>query len=118
MLASEEREEREVALQVVKKLMKKEKRSKRKNPEINLAATKLSELVDLEKATSSPPLLYKHTEEELEQFLEVPYSEPGLPCTTTVVERGVRLTTEAATVVSGAWEPGPGTATGRRRRSK
>ena len=107
MLASEERE---VALQVVKKLMKKEKRSKRKtvrkvkNPEINLAATKLSELVDLEKATSSPPLLYKHTEEELEQFLEVPYSEPGLPCTTTAVERGVRLTTEAATVVSGAWE--------------
>ena len=53
MLASEEREEREVALQVVKKLQKKEDRSKRKtvrkvkNPEIDLAATKLSELVDL-----------------------------------------------------------------------
>ena len=60
-LASEEREEREVALQVVKKLQKKEERSKRKtvrkvkNPEIDLAATTLSELVDLKQATSSPP---------------------------------------------------------------
>ena len=109
LLASQEKEEREVALQVVKKLRKKEEKSKRKtvrkvkNPEIDLAATKLSELVNLEKATSSPPILFKHTKEELEQFLEVPYSEPGLPCTTTAVERGVRLTTEAATVVSGAW---------------
>ena len=109
LLASEEKEEREVALQAVKKLRKKEEKSKRKplrkvkNPEIHLAATKLSELVDLEKATSSPPILFKHTKEELEQFLEVPYREPGLPCTTTAVERGVRLTTEAATVVSGAW---------------
>ena len=67
MLASEEREEREVALQVVKKLQKKEDRSKRKtvrkvkNPEIDLAATKLSELVDLKQATSSPPILFKQT---------------------------------------------------------
>ena len=110
LLASEEREQREVALEVMKKLQRKEERSKRKtvwkvkNPEINLAATKLSELVDLEKATSSPPILSKHTKEELEQFLEEPYSEPDLPCTTTAVERGVRLTTEAATVVSGALE--------------
>ena len=107
MLASEERE---VAFPVVKKLQKKEDRSKRKtlrkvkNPEIDLAATKLSELVDLKQATSSPPILSKHIKEELEQFLEEPYSEPDLPCTTTAVERGVRLTTEAATVVSGAWE--------------
>ena len=108
MLASKEREEREVALQMVKKLRKKEKKSKRKtvrkvrNPELNLSATKLSEMVDIEKATSSPPILVKHTEEELDKFLEEPYNEPGLPCTTTAVERGVKLTTEAATMVSGA----------------
>lgn len=110
MLASEEREERELALKVVMELRKKEKRYKRKtvrkvkNPQINLAATKLSELVDLDKATTSPPILLEHTKEELEHFVEVPYSEPGLPCTTTAVERGVKLTTEAATVVSGAWK--------------
>ena len=95
---------------MVKKLQKKEDRSKRKtlrkvkNPDIDLAATKLSELVDLKQASSSPPILFKHTKKELEQFLEEPFREPDLPCTTTLVKRKVRLTTEAATVVSGAWE--------------
>ena len=36
--------------------------------------------------------------------VEEPYSEPGLPCTTTAVERGVKLTMEAATVASDAWQ--------------
>ena len=93
---------------IISKLRKKENRSKRKtvrkvrNPQVNFQATRLSEMVDLKKATSSPPLFFKHNDEELRQFLQKPYSV-NLPCTTTAVERGVKMTTEAATVVSGAW---------------
>ena len=87
------------------------KRSKRKTvrkvriPKLNLLATKLTEMVDLEKAVSSPPTLFTYSDKELEQFLEKPYTEE-LPCTTTAVERGVKLTTEAATMVSWAWNGG------------
>ena len=75
-----------------------------RNLQLNLEATKLPELVDLREATTCPPILFQHSDQELEQFLEEPYSEPGLPCTTTAVERGVKLTTEAATVASDAWQ--------------
>ena len=46
---------------------------------------KLTEMVDLEKAVSFPPSLFKFSDKELEQFLEKPYTEE-LPCTTTAVE--------------------------------
>jgi hypothetical protein len=59
-------------------------------PTINMEASKLSELVDLDEATSSPPILSKFTDAELQGFLEVPYSV-DLPCTTTAVERGVKV---------------------------
>ena len=108
MLGSNDREERQEALGLIMKLRKKEARSKRKtvrkvkNPELNLKATKLSELVDLENATSSPPLLFKFSDQELSEFRDVPL-KVNMPCTTTAVERGVRLTTEAATMAAGAW---------------
>ena len=108
LLGSSNKEERKEGLDIIIKLRKKERRSKRKtvrkvrNPPLNLMATKLTEMVDLEKAVSSPPTLFKFSDKELEQFLEKPYTEE-LPCTTTAVERGVKLTTEAATMVSGAW---------------
>ena len=73
-----------------------------RNPAISLAATKLSEMVDLGQASSSPPTLFQYSDLELEQFLNTPYQEPDLPCTTTAVERGVKLTTEAATMAVGA----------------
>ena len=107
LLGSSNKEERKVGLDIIIKLRKKEKRSKRKTvrkvriPQLNLLATKLTEMVDLEKAVSSPPTLFKFSDKELEQFLEKPYTEE-LPCTTTAVERGVKLTTEAATMVSRA----------------
>ena len=69
---------------------------------LNMQATRLSELVDVGKATSSPPLLFKYSVNELEVFREKPLTI-NLPCTTTAVERGVKLTTEAATTASGAW---------------
>ena len=110
MLASSHMEERELALNIIKKIRKKEKKSKIKtvqkvkNPQLNMSATKLSEMVDLEKASFSPPLLFNHSDQDLEKFLNVPYIEDSLPCTTTAVERGIKLTTEAATMASGAWE--------------
>ena len=73
-----------------------------KNPEINMSATKLAEMVDLKLAYSSPPILMKYSKEELETYIDQPFTS-ALPCTTIAVERGVKLTTEAATVTSGAW---------------
>ena len=110
LLASWDRDGRELAFNFIKQLRKKEQRYKKKtvrkvrSPQLNLEAIKLSELVDLREATTCPPILFQHSDQELEQFLEEPYSEPGLPCTTTAVERGVKLTTEAATVASDAWQ--------------
>jgi hypothetical protein len=96
MLASSIKEERQEGLKTIIKLRKKEKRSKRKTvrkvktPTINMEATKLFELVQLEKATSYPPILSQFTDAELQGFQEVPYSV-DLPCTTTAVERGVKV---------------------------
>ena len=109
LLGSRDREERLEALEIVKRLRKKEKRSKRKtvrkvkNQELNLEATKLSELVDLSKAASSPPLLFKMTDEELDQLKDEPLVV-DLPCSTTAVERAVKEGTAVATMVSGTWE--------------
>ena len=109
MMGSQDQEERQTASDIISSLRKKEKRSKRKtvrkvkNSQVNLQASKLSEMVDVKKATSSPPLFFKYSDEELRQFLQEPYSV-NLPCTTTAVERGVKMTTEAATVVSVAWD--------------
>ena len=70
LLASQVKEERSEALEIVKRLRKKEKRSKRKtvrkvqNPKLNLEATKLSELVDLSQASSSPPLLFNLNDDQ------------------------------------------------------
>ena len=92
---------------IIIKLRKRKKRSKRKTvrkviiPQLNLLASKLTEMVDLEKAASSPPTLLKYSDKELKQFLEKPYTEE-LPCTTTALERGVKLTTEAATMINRA----------------
>jgi hypothetical protein len=52
MLASSHREERELALNIIKKLRDKEKKigkkiRKVKNPQLNLSATRLSEIVDI-----------------------------------------------------------------------
>ena len=69
-----------------------------------MLATMLSKVVDLEKASFSPPLLFNHSDQDLEKFLNVPYIEDSLPCTTTAGERGIKPTTEAATMASGAWE--------------
>lgn len=107
MMGSQNPKERQESFGIISKLRKKENRSKRKtvrkvrNPQVNFQATRLSEMVDLKKAASSPPLFFKHNDEELRQFLQKPYSV-NLPCTTIAVERGVKmtLTTEAATVVS------------------
>ena len=108
MLGSRSKEEQEQALDIILELRKKEKRSKRKTvrrvkiPDINIRATKLAKMVDLKQASSTPPLLMKYKTEELEKFRNQPYTS-ALPCTTIAVERGFRLTTEAATVTNGAW---------------
>ena len=97
MLASSSKEERQHGLEIISQLRKKEKRSKRKTvrkvktPTINMEATRLCELVDLDQAASSPPILSQYTDTELQEFLEVPYSVE-LPCTTIAVERGVKVT--------------------------
>ena len=109
LLASQVKEERSEALEIVKRLRKKEKRSKRKtvrkvqNPKLNLEATKLSELVDLSQASSSPPLLFNLNDDQLELLKDEPLSV-DLPCSTTAVERGVKENTAVATMVSGAWQ--------------
>ena len=108
VLGSSNKEDRKEGLGIIIKLRKKEKRIKWKTvrkvriPQLNLLATKLTEMVDLEKAVSCPPTLFEYSNMELEQFLEKPCTEE-LPCTTTAMERGVKLTTEAATMVSWAW---------------
>ena len=95
-MGSQDQGERQEAFDIIASLRKKEKRSNRKtvrkvkNPQVNLHASKLSEMVNLKKATSSPTLFFKYSDEELRQFLQ----ELG---------QGLKLTTEAATVVSGAW---------------
>ena len=109
LLASQVKEERSNALEIVKSLRKKEKRSKRKtvrkvrNPKLNLEATKLEDLVDLNQASSSPPLLFNLTDDQLDLLKDEPLSV-DLPCSTTAVERGVKENTAVATMVSGAWQ--------------
>ena len=62
MMGSQNPKERQEAFGIISKLRKKENRSKRKtvrkvwNPQVNFQATRLSEMVDLKKAASSPPL--------------------------------------------------------------
>lgn len=108
LLASSSKKERQKALKMITKLRKKERTKPRKTvrkvktPIINLSATKLTEMVDLTRATSSPPILHKLSEDELQQFQDVPLSM-DLPCTTIAVERAVKLTTESAPMASGAW---------------
>ena len=110
LLASQDRVERQLALDIIKQQRGKEKNYKRKtirkvkNPQVNMAARSLSQMVDIHNAPSTPPILFHYSDQELAQFLQVPYSSSNLPCTTTAVERGVKMTTEAATVVSGAWK--------------
>ena len=85
MMGSQDQKERQEAFDIISKLRKKEKRSKRKtvrkvkNPQVDLQATQLSEMVDLKKATSSPPLFFKYSDDELRQFVQEPYSV-NLPC--------------------------------------
>ena len=72
---SSNKEERKEGLDIIIKLRKKEKRSKRKKArkvrilKLNLLATKLPKLVELEKAVSSPPTLFKFSDKEFELFL-------------------------------------------------
>ena len=105
LLASKDKVERKLALDIIKPLRVKEKRLKRKTvrkvktPQLNLEATTLSQMVDIHNAPFSPPILFHYTDEELEQFLLEPYSEPGLPCTTTAVERGVKMTTHIEFII-------------------
>ena len=109
LIGSPDPNERQEGYNLISKLRKKERMTKRKtirkvkNPLVNLHASKLSEMVDLSKAKSSSPLLSKYTDEELSNFVKEPCSV-NLPCSTTAVERGVKMTTEAATMVAGAWK--------------
>ena len=63
-MGSQDQGERQEAFDIIASLRKKEKRSNRKtvrkvkNPQVNLHASKLSEMVNLKKATSSPPLFF------------------------------------------------------------
>ena len=74
-----------------------------RNPKLNLEATKLEDLVDLNQASSSPPLLFNLTDDQLDLLKDEPLSV-DLPCSTTAVERGVKENTAVATMVSGAWQ--------------
>ena len=50
---------------------------------------------------SEPPLTVHFSNEAMKDFIHTPYSPPDIPCHTQAVERGIRVISEAATLVIG-----------------
>ena len=73
LLGSNNQEERKEGIDIIIKQGKRRKEDYQegKNP----TATKLTEMVDLLKAVSSPPTIFKYSDKELKQFLKKPYIE-------------------------------------------
>ena len=107
MLGDDQREVRSEAVQLIQ-----EARGRRqlgqvrqfKCPDIDVAATRYSELTDLrsyaERANIERPCTRPLSDAELSAFLEQPY-RTRVPCHTQSTERAVKLTTESAAAVSG-----------------
>ena len=110
LLCSSDREDRQFSIQRIKEIRELEKKKniprgrkkirQFKVPEdFNFNAETVYDLTDLTKLTTEPPITKSLSEIELENFVLNPL-KLGLPSSTVAVERGVKLTTEAAKVTS------------------
>ena len=68
-------------------------------PKLNFDATSISQLTDLEKAVTEPPLVIDLTDQEVLALVDTPLVV-DLPIHTSAIERMVQVTTQAATVSS------------------
>ena len=67
---------------------------------LNLGATSIRELVDLDKATMEPPITLKLSTEELQQIVHEPYDFKDIPCHTQAVEAVIPLVTRMSRKVA------------------
>ena len=106
LLCSSAMEDREYAVNVIKDIRESEKKEKKsrarkkvrpfKVPEdLNFNAESISELTDLSLLKTEPPLTIQMTDDQLNDIVIHPL-KLGLPSSTVAVERGVKMTTEAA----------------------
>ena len=105
MICSEDKTERESAISTILKIRGKNqlgntKPRPRKNPQLNLAATQLKNLIDW-KGAKEPVMTCHLTKDEIKQFKKEPMQVPYYPLHTQGIERAVKETTKASECVYG-----------------
>jgi hypothetical protein len=73
-----------------------------KVPRLNFTAKTYHEMIFWDSELYEPPLTKNLTDEELKNLIEVALEVPDFPCHTQMVERGVKMVTEASSKVCGA----------------
>ena len=105
MLCSEDKEEREFAVQTILEVRGNRNKGDllprpRKHPELNLNATRLQDMISWKEA-KEPVMTCNLRKEELLAFKEGPMIVPYYPVHTQVIERAVKEVTEASGTVFG-----------------
>ena len=117
LVCSGRREDREVGVNVIRRVRAAEKPEYVRHPitgkrlkksirayaprKINFEAQSVSELINLDEAMTEPPLTMKLSDDEVTALLDAPLELPHYTCNTQYVERGVKQTSEAVSRVSG-----------------
>ena len=70
-------------------------------PKLNIQASTYVDMVDLEGQLYEPPLTMRFSDDEIKRCIDTPLIVPNYPNHTQAVERAVKLTTEAASRVTG-----------------
>ena len=70
-------------------------------PKINFDIASYIEMIFWDEQLYEPPLTRKLSEDQLKTILDVPLVVPKFPCHTKMVERGVKMVTEASANVHG-----------------
>ena len=105
MICSEDKTERDFAVSTILKIRGKSqlgntKPRPRKNPQLNLGATQLKDLIDW-KGAKEPVLTCNLSKAEIKQYKKEPMQVPYYPLHTQGIERAVKETTRASEFVYG-----------------
>ena len=75
-----------------------------KVPKLNFKCKPYHEMIFWNEQLYEPPLTKKLSDEEIKNIIEVPLAVENFPCHTQMVERGVKMVTEASSKVYGEAE--------------
>eukprot|EP00920_Eleutheroschizon_duboscqi_P022074 GHVT01053289.1.p1 GENE.GHVT01053289.1~~GHVT01053289.1.p1 ORF type:complete len:195 (-),score=0.44 GHVT01053289.1:150-692(-) len=68
----------------------------RRTPDINCDASSIGDLISWSEGVSEPPLTCFLSTSEVENFINTPMEVPNWPCHTQIIERVVKMVTEAS----------------------